>query len=225
MSLQMNDLEKTLKEVLASSETKKKRKFVETIDVVVNLKNVNLKDPNKRFNNEIELPNTVDEKTTVCFFVDGDQLVQAGNLKADAMGKEAMDSMGKKEKAEKRKFVNKYEYFVANTEMMKLVAKYFGKLFGPKGKMPRPQPQGFGVINPGDSIAPTLEKYKRVIRMKLQKFPLIQFKIGSKAMEIKKLAQNLKTSIEWIDGKLEKGRANIRSVYVKTTMGASVKLL
>ncbi len=150
MSVQMNDLEKALKEVIAGSESKKKRKFVETVDVVVNLKNVNLKDPNKRFNNEVELPNPVDETTTVCFFVDGDQLVQAGNLKANAMGKDAMDAMGKKEKAEKRKFVNKYEYFVANTEMMKLVAKYFGKLFGPKGKMPRPQPQGFGVINPGE---------------------------------------------------------------------------
>ncbi len=225
MSLQMNDLEKTLKEVIANSETKKKRKFVETIDVVVNLKNVNLKDPNKRFNNEIELPNPVDEKTTVCFFVDGDQHVQAGNLKADALNKDAMDAMGKAEKAAKRKFVNKYEYFIANTEMMKLVAKYFGKLFGPKGKMPRPPPQGYGVINPSDSIAPTLERYKRVIRMKLQKFPLIQYKIGNKSMDIKKLAQNLKASIEWIDGKLEKGRANIRSVYVKTTMGASVKLL
>jgi len=221
----MNDLEKILKEVIASSETKKKRKFTETIDVVVNLKNVNLKDPNRRFNNEIELPNPVDEKTTVCFFVDGDQLVQAGNLKAEALSKDAMEAIGKKEKAEKRKFVHKYEYFVANTEMMKNLAKTLGKALGPSGKMPRPQPQGYGVINPGDSLAPTLERYKKIIRMKLQKFPLIQFKIGNKAMDVKKLAQNLKASIEWIEQKLEKGKANIKSVYVKTTMGASVKLL
>ncbi|MBN2153490.1 MAG: hypothetical protein JW839_18695 [Candidatus Lokiarchaeota archaeon] len=225
MSLQMNDLENALKEAIAKSESKRKRKFVESVDVVVNLKNVNLKDPNKRFNNEIELPNIVDEKTNVCFFLDGDQLVQAGNLKAEVMGKDAMDAMGKAEKAVKRKFVNKYEYFIANTEMMKLVAKHFGKLFGPKGKMPRPQPQGYGVINPGDSIAPSLERYKRVVRMKLQKFPLLQYKIGDKAMDLKKLAQNLKASIEWIEQKLEKGRQNIKSVYVKTTMGSPVKLL
>jgi len=221
----MNDLEKALKEVIANSESKKKRKFVETVDIVVNLKNVNLKDPNRRFNNEIELPNPVDEKTTVCFFVDGDQLVQAGNLKADALSKDAMEAIGKKEKAEKRKFVHKYEYFVANTEMMKNLAKTLGKALGPSGKMPRPQPQGYGVINPSDSLAPTLERYKKIVRMKLQKFPLIQFKIGSKAMDVKKLAQNLKASIEWIEQKLEKGKANIKSIYVKTTMGAPVKLL
>ncbi len=225
MSLQMNDIEKGLKEALANSESKKKRKFVETVDVVVNLKNVNLKDPNRRFNNEVELPNVVDEKTTVCFLVEGDQHVQAGTLKVDALNKEAMEAMGKAEKAAKRKFVNKYEYFIANTETMKLVAKHFGKLFGTHQKMPRPQPQGYGVINPGDSIAPSLDRYKRVVRMKLQKFPLIQYKIGSKSMEVKKLAQNLKASLEWIEQKLEKGRQNIKSVYVKTTMGGSVKLL
>jgi large subunit ribosomal protein L1 len=214
-----------LKEVLAQSEVKKKRKFIETVDVIVNLKNVNLKDPNKRFNNEIELPNAVNENSPLCFFVEGDQLVQAGNLKVYAMNKEQMDTMGKAEKATKRKFVNKYEYFIANMELMKLVAKNFGKLFGPKGKMPRPQPQGFGVINPGDSIAPTIERYKKVIRMKLQKFPLIQFKIGTKAMDMKKLVQNLKASIEWIEQKMEKGRQNIRSIYVKTTMGVPVKIL
>ncbi|NMC05046.1 MAG: hypothetical protein GYA24_07545 [Candidatus Lokiarchaeota archaeon] len=225
MSLQMNDLEKALKDAFANSETKKKRKFVESVDVIVNLKNVNLKDPNRRFNNEVELPNIVDEKTAICFFVDGDQLVQAGNLKVDALGKDAMETMGKAEKAAKRKFVHKYEYFIANTEMMKNLAKTLGKALGPSGKMPRPQPQGYGVINPGDSIAPTIERYKKVVRMKLQKFPLIQYKIGKKDMDVKKLAQNLKASIEWIEQKLEKGRQNIKSVFVKTTMGAPVKLL
>ena len=136
-----------------------------------------------------------------------------------------MDAIGKAEKAEKRKFVNKYEYFVANSEMMKLVAKNFGKVFGPKGKMPRPQPQGYGVIGPGDYIAPSIERYKKVIRVKLQKFPLIQFKIGNKAMDIKQLTQNLKASLDWIEQKLEKGRQNIRSIYIKTTMGVPVKLL
>lgn len=225
MSLSMNDLEKILKEAFEKSETKKKRKFVESVDVVVNLKNVNLKDPNRRFNNEVELPNPINDNPTLCFFVEGDQLVQANSLNIDAMGKDAMDTMGKADKAEKRKFVNKYEYFVANTDTMKLVAKNFGKLFGPKGKMPRPQPQGYGVINPGDNLSPTLERYKRVVRMKLQKFPLIQYKIGDKGMPFKALAQNLKASIDWIEQKLEKGRQNIKSVFVKTTMGASVKVL
>jgi large subunit ribosomal protein L1 len=77
MSFQITNIEKTLEDVMTSSEIKKKRKFVEAIDVIINLKNVNLKDPNKRFNNEIELPNSVNANPSICFLVDGDQLVRA----------------------------------------------------------------------------------------------------------------------------------------------------
>ena len=50
MSMSMKDLEKATQEAISNSEVKKKRKFVESIDVIINLKNVNLKDPNKRRN-------------------------------------------------------------------------------------------------------------------------------------------------------------------------------
>jgi len=221
----MNDIEKATVAAIEASEIKKTRKFVESVDVIVNLKNVNLKDPNKRFNNEIELPHTVDPSPSLCFFVDGDQLVEANSLKVDALDKNKMDDFNKLEKAAKRNFVNKYDFFIASTEMMKLVAKNYGKIFGPKGKMPRPMPQGYGVINPGDSIKPSMERYKNVIRVKLQKFPIIQFKIGDKGMEPKDLSQNIKAALDYLEQKLEKGRQNIKSIYIKTTMGTPVKLL
>jgi large subunit ribosomal protein L1 len=220
----MNDIEKATVSAIEASEAKKTRKFVESVDVIVNLKNVNLKDPNKRFNNEIELPYAVDPNPALCFFVDGDQLNEANSLQVDALDKNKMDDFNKLEKAAKRNFVNKYDFFIASTEMMKNVAKVYGKLFGPKGKMPRPQPQGYGVINPGDSIKPSLERYKNIIRVKLQKYPIIQFKIGDKSMEPKVLSQNIKAALDYLEQKLEKGRQNIKSVYVKTTMGTPVKL-
>lgn len=224
MSFQITNIEKTLEDVISNSELKKQRKFVEAIDVIINLKNVNLKDPNKRFNNEIELPNPVKDNPSICFLVDGDQLVQAEKLQVDSINKDQMDEIGKADKATKRKFVNKYDYFVANTEMMKLVAKNLGKVFGPKGKMPRPQPQGYGVIYPGDDIAPSMDRYKRIIRVKLQKYPIVQFKIGDKSMDIKQLSQNFKAALDWIEQKLEKGSQNIKSIYIKTTMGKPVKV-
>lgn len=225
MSFNAADIKNAIKEAIDKSEEKKKRKFVESVDVIINLKNVNLKDPTKRFNNEIELPNVVDPSPKICFLIDGDQLVEANNLKVDALDKDKMEEYGKAEKADKRKFVNKYEFFIANSEMMRFVAKNFGKIFGPKGKMPRPQPQGYGVINPGDSIAPSIERYKRVIRVKLQKYPLIQFKIGTKDMDLKLLVDNMKAAIDFIEHKLEKGRQNIKSIYLKTTMGVPVRFL
>jgi large subunit ribosomal protein L1 len=225
MSYNMNDIERCTSEAISTSESKKARKFVESVDVIVNLKNVNLKDPNKRFNSEIELPHAVDPNPSLCFFVDGDQLNEANKVGVDALDKNKMDDFNKLEKAAKRNFVNRYDFFIASTEMMKNVAKVYGKVFGPKGKMPRPQPQGYGVINPGESIKPSIERYKNIIRVKLQKFPIIQFKIGDKSMETKVLSQNIKAALDYLEQKLERGRQNIRSIYIKTTMGTPVKLL
>jgi large subunit ribosomal protein L1 len=94
MSFQITNIEKTLQDVMTSSEIKKKRNFVEAVDVIINLKNVNLKDPNKRFNNEIELPNPVNANTSICFLVDGDQQVQAEKLQVDAVNKDQLDEIG-----------------------------------------------------------------------------------------------------------------------------------
>ena len=224
MSMSMKDLEKAAQEAISNSEVKKKRKFVESIDVIINLKNINLKDPNKRFNNEFELPNVIAENPKICFFIDGDQLIEAKNLGVDAVSKERIEELGKADKIEKKKFVKQYDFFIASNNLMRFVAKDFGKILGPRGKMPRPMPQGYGVIGPGDPIAPVIERYKKIIRLKLTKFPLIQFKIGNKDMDIKVLSENFKAALDFIEHKMEKGRQNIRSIYVKTTMGKPVKL-
>ena len=224
MSYHMNEIQKATQQAIVDGEKKRKRKFEESIDVIINLRNVNLKDPAKRFNNELELPNPVNPDPKICFFVDGDQLVEAAKLNADAMNKDKMEEMSKSDKATQRKFVKKYDFFIANSEMMKNVAKNFGKLFGPRGKMPRPQPQGYGVIGPGDSIAPSIERYKKIVRVKLVKDPVIQFKVGVKGMDTKKVAENVKMGIDFIEHKMEKGRAQIKSILIKTTMGPVVKI-
>lgn len=224
MSISLNELEEATQEAISNSELKKKRNFVESIDVVINLKNVNLKDPSNRFNNEFELPNPIAVNPQICFFIDGDQLVEAKNLGVDAVSKERMEELGKSDKLEKKRFVKKYDFFISSNDLMRFVAKDFGKLLGPRGKMPRPMPQGYGVIKPGDSIEPVIERYKKVIRLKLTKFPLIQFKIGDKNMDIKSLSENFKAVYDFVEQKMEKGRQNIRSVYVKTTMGKPVKI-
>ena len=151
-------------------------------------------------------------------------MVEAKNLGVDAVGKDRIEELGKSDKIEKKKFVKRYEFFIASNDLMRFVAKDFGKILGPHGKMPRPMPQGYGVINPGDPIEPVIERYKKIIRLKLTKFPLIQFKIGTKDMNVKKLSENLKAALDFVEHKMEKGRQNIRSIFVKTTMGKPVKI-
>ena len=224
VSISPEDIESATKEALEYSD-KNPRKFVETIDVIVNLKNVNLKDPANRFNNEFELPNPVDPNPSICFFVEGDQLVEANKLGEDAMDVEQMEQISKGEKSQRRNFVKKYDFFIASTQMMRHVAKNFGRLFGPRGKMPRPQPQGYGVISPSDSVADSRERYKKIIRLRLTKFPLIQFKVGTKEMPLEVIMENTKAALDFIENKLDKGRQQLKSIYIKTTMGKPARVL
>lgn len=225
MSISIEDIEQGMKQAIKNSEEKKKRNFVESLDVIVNLRNVNLKDPTNRFNNEIELPHPIKEEPQVCFIVDGDQLVEAKNLDVDVIDKDALEELGKAERAEKRKFVNKYNFFIANQSMMRFVAQFLGKVLGPKGKMPRPLPQGYGIINPSDSIEESYKRYKKVIRLKLSKYPLIQFKVGDKSMDLENLMENTKAALDYIESKMEKGRQNLKSVYIKSTMGKPARII
>ncbi|MHA1372179.1 MAG: 50S ribosomal protein L1, partial [Promethearchaeota archaeon] len=150
---------------------------------------------------------------------------EAKKLNLDAIGKDEFEELGKQEKVQKKKFAKKYDFFVASSDLMRIIARYFGNILGPRGKMPRPQPQGYGVISPSDKIEDLYNRYKKVIRLKLSKNPIIQFKAGNKNMNVREISENIKAALDFIENKLEKGRQNLRSIYIKTTMGEPVKVL
>jgi large subunit ribosomal protein L1 len=43
-------------------------------------------------------------------------------------------------------------------------------------------------------------------------------------MDEKKIADNVQSVINFLEGKFEKGSRNIKSVYIKTTMGPAIKV-
>lgn len=54
--------------------------------------------------------------------------------------------------------------------------------------------------------------------------PVIHVRVGTKDMEDEKIAENIKAVLEFLLEKLEKGIQNIKSIYVKTTMGPPVPI-
>ncbi len=53
------------------------RKFVESVDVAINLKDINLQDPSKRFQMEVHLPHPLEKEVKVCVLGEGSHLVEA----------------------------------------------------------------------------------------------------------------------------------------------------
>ncbi len=194
-----------------------KRKFNQSVELAVKLRELDLKRPEQRINESLELPTAASKTVKVAVIAGGDLAVRAKNAGADiVIGKEDLDKMAR-EKKQARKIAQEYDFFVAEAPLMPQVGKSLGQMLGPRGKMPTPIP-------PTAPIDDVLKRQRKNVRLKMKDQPVIQTRVGTEDMPDDVLVQNIQTVISRLEAKLEKGAKNIKSVAVKTTMGPLVKV-
>jgi len=204
----------------------KTRKFDETIDLIINIKDVNLNDPKNRIDKEIILTHEViaEEKPNICVIASDEILGEAKKAGIDTLDAEGLIKLNSEEKKYKKKFAKKYEFFIVESKMMRDVARYLARFLGPLGKMPKPFPTGYGIINNPDDLKVAFERYKKVIRVQMKKQPIIFIKIGKKSMDIEKLFENIKTIVGFIADQMPHKYNNFKSMYLKSSMGRPCKV-
>src|SRR6059058_5516126 len=214
MPLSKESITKALSDVRSKTP---KRKFTQAIELSVKLREIDLKKPEGRINENLELPTAADKDSKVAVIAGGDLAVRAKNAGADiVIGREDLDKLGR-EKKQARKIAQSYDFFVAEAPLMPQVGKTLGQILGPRGKMPTPIP-------PTAPIDDVLKRQRKNVRLKMKDQPVIQTKVGTEDMSDDVLVQNIQTVISRLESKLEKGAKNIKSVSVKTTMGPLVKV-
>jgi len=192
----------------------KSRNFKESVELIVNFKDIDVK---KGFalNEMVQLPKT-SSPATVCVIAGGDMGQKAKQANADAVvGTEDLDKFAAN-KRESRKFINKYDFFLADTKMMPAVGKTLGQLLGPRGKMPTPVP--FNA-----PIEAFLDRFRASVRVRTRASLSLSCKIGDETMNNSDLAVNAHAVLSAIERKLPNGEKNIKRVMVKTTMGRPIK--
>jgi len=203
--------------VTAAFEQAPKRNFQESVDITINLKHVDMAQPKNRIDETILLPQSMGVKT-IAVLGKGDIVSQARNAGVDAIiGPEEIERLGGAPR-EARKFADQYDYFLAETAVMPLVGRWLGQRLGPRGKMPQPIP-------PQQDITPIVERLRNSIRIRSKDRLNMSVKIGNTAMTPEAVADNVDAVMKRVLGRLENGELNIRSVYVKTTMGPAVKVM
>ncbi|MFX0149114.1 MAG: hypothetical protein ACFE8E_15375 [Candidatus Hodarchaeota archaeon] len=204
----------------------KVRNFDESIDFIINLKDLNLNDPKQRIDKEVILPNNIinSEKPNVCVIASDEILLEAKKLGLDTLDEDGLVKLNNEEKKYKKKFVKKYDFFIVEDKMMPNLARYLARFLGPIGKMPKPFPSGYGIISSPDDLKVAIERYLKAIRIQLKKQPQIQVKIGKKSMEKEQVFENLKAVVDYIAEEMPHKYNNIKSMYIKTTMGHPVKI-
>lgn len=202
----------------ALEESKKlNRKFKQTIDLAVTLKNVNLNESKNRIDEEIILPNGRGKESKIAIFASGELALKAkGKVDLIVKPEEIEDLSGDKKKF--KKIVDDYDFFIAEAPLMPTIGKTLGVILGPRGKMPKPVPPQIDITGIVKNLRNTV-----ILRSKANKtFHTIA---GKEEMDKEKIAENIDAIIKRLESKLERGRMNISSVYVKTTMGPSVRII
>ena len=204
----------------------KVRKFDETIDLIINLKDLNLNDPKQRIDKEIVLPNNImtGDKPNVCVIASDEILLEAKKLGLETIDNDGLVQMNSEEKKVKKKFVKKYDFFIVEDKMMPSVARYLARFLGPLGKMPKPFPSGYGIISSPEDLKVAIDRYLKIIRIQLKKQLLIQVKIGKKSLEKDRVFENLKAVVDYIADQMPHKYNNIKSMFLKTTMGHPIKI-
>jgi large subunit ribosomal protein L1 len=200
--------------VTKAKEETKKMKFKQSLELIINFKDIDVK---KGFaiNEVVQLPKT-NSPATVCVIATGEMSQKAKAAKADSViGNEELAKF-EANKRESRKFINKYDFFLADTKIMPTVGKALGQLLGPRGKMPTPVP----FDAPIDAF---LARFRTSIKVRTRASLSISCKIGDESMEDSDLATNAFTVLNTIEKKLPNGEKNIKKVLIKTTMGKPVK--
>ncbi|MDP3027404.1 MAG: hypothetical protein Q8N63_06860 [Nanoarchaeota archaeon] len=200
-----------LKAIEKLRKTDKKRNFDQTIDLIVNLKNFNVKKDS--FTAFVQVPNKVKEKKVAGFFEKKSEAI-------DTVTKEEFP--GFKEKKDLKKLVKDYDFFIANAKLMPAVATNFGRVLGPAGKMPSPQ-LGIIPVESPEAIKAVLEKINSSVRIRVKE-PSVKVGIGKQSLTDEQILKNAVIIYEKIVEGLPKKEEHVKGILIKLCMDKPVKV-
>jgi large subunit ribosomal protein L1 len=214
MPLNKKNLIAAVKEVKTNA---KERKFSQSIDLAINLQNIDMKKPEGRIQERIELPNSVGKALKICVIASGEMSLKAKKAGATFVLERADLEALVGDKKKQKDIAKKYDMFIAQAPMMSLVGKSLGASLGPRGKMPTP-------VAPNANIEEQIKKHQKIVFIRMRGQPVIQCRVGNESMADEEIAENIQAIVGRIEGKLKRGIKNFKSVYLKTSMGSSVKV-
>ena len=192
------------------------RKFTESVDMAINLRDLDMSVPGNRINEEVVLPKGRGKKQKVAVIGSGEMVLKAKATADIVIQPDEIEKLAD-DRRNARKLVRSVEYFIAEAPLMPTIGKRLGVFMGPKGKMPRPMP-------PGSDPTNLIDMLRKTVRVRSRDKPTIHVPVGSSSMTPEDIAANVMEILHRVESKTPRGSGNIGSVYIKTTMGPAIKL-
>merc|ERR1711950_118108 len=203
-------LKESVAELLKNSTDLKKRKFLETVDLQIGLKNY---DPqkDKRFSGTVKLKHVPRPKFTVCVLGDQAHIDEAKSKNIPAMSADDLKKLNKNKKLVK-KLAKKYDAFLASESLIKQIPRLLGPGLNKAGKFPT-------MLTHQDDMLGKVNDIKATIKFQMKKVLCLNVAVGNVDMSEDQLVQNLNLSINFLVSLLKKNWQNVKSLTIKSTMG------
>lgn len=211
-------IEKAVEEAKKNS---KQRKFKQTVELIINLKELDLKKPEHQVEFFITLPNPV-RKNVICAFL-GPELADQGKQLVDKVVTVDQFPRYAQDKKSIKKLAQECDIFMAQANIMTEIAKVFGRVLGPRAKMPNPKAGGVVPANI-PNMKPVVDRLKTQIKISAKLQPTIKVAVGKEENENTKIADNINAIHSQLVQMLPNEQHNVKNMLVKLTMGHIVKV-
>ena len=216
--MEKQEVIKALKELREKS---KKRKFTQSIDLLVNFKGLDLKKPEHKIDFYLQLPKPRSKPVKFAAFVDDQLAKQARETFDTVIMKNDIENYKNQKKMQRELAIN-HDFFIAQADLMIPIASTFGKVLGARGKMPSPKA---GCVVPGTAVlAPIKERLQKTIRLQTKNELSIKVSVGDESMNDEDIAENIILIYNNLLIKLPQEKNNLRYVAIKTTMSPLIKI-
>jgi len=207
-------IETTLKKVKDNSP---KKNFNQSLDLIINLKGLDLKKTEHNVNMYVTLHHNNGKKVSVCALVGPELEGKAKEVCEEIVLADQFEKY--KNKTEVKKLANRHDFFIAQAPLMAKIATTFGRYLGPKGKMPNPKIGS--ILPPNANVKQTYEKLKNTVKLVTKNEPTIKCRVGSQDSPDDSIVDNVMLIYNSVVQKLPNEQNNVKSVMLKLTMGPS----
>jgi large subunit ribosomal protein L1 len=210
--------EHKLQEAVSQLHSQKKG-FAQSYDLLISLKDLNLKNPTDQVEFFAMVPHQLGKKRKVCALVGPEMIDEASKAADHALEQSHFEKMPKKDL---RKVAAQYDYFVGQANIMPKIAASFGRVLGPRGKMPNPK--AGCIVPPKAPLAPLIDRLQKTVKVSVKKSPNVQVLIATQAMPESAVIENVKSLYDQIIHHLPKQENNLKHLYLKVTMSKPMRL-
>ena len=215
------DIKHVLDTIKTLKESSKKRNFTQTYDLVISLREIDLKQPDQKVDVFLQLPHDRGKKIKVCAFV-GDELAkQAAEVCDKVIVLNDFINWAKDKKALK-KLGRDFDFFIAQANLMGQIAGSFGRVLGTLGKMPNPK--AGGVFPPNAQLKPLVERFRKLVRLITKNELAVKVMVGKENIDEKYVAENIMAIYNAVVHALPNGEHNVKHVSLKLTMSNPIEI-